>query len=327
MEHTMISKNLIFRNLTNCLDDTSFLPLQGKRRGKVRDTYDLGNRLLLITTDRQSAFDRILATIPFKGQVLNQVSAFWFETTSDIVNNHLVSLPDPNVTIARKCAVFPIEFVVRGYLTGSTDTAAWTQYSKGVRNFCGNILPDGMVKNQKFVQPILTPTTKSDKHDESISADEIVSRGIIDESTWNKLASVAFALFKKGTEIAAKNGLILVDTKYELGIDDQGAITLVDEIHTPDSSRYWVAASYQERLGQKREPENIDKEFLRLWFRDNCDPYNDQELPKAPDDLIVELSSRYIRLYEMITGKEFTIDTDEPVRDRMIRNLKAEKII
>jgi phosphoribosylaminoimidazole-succinocarboxamide synthase len=322
----MITRDRIAQNLNNCLDDTSFLPLPGRRKGKVRDTYDLGNRLLLVTTDRQSAFDRILAAIPFKGQVLNQVSGFWFESTRDIVANHLISIPDPNVTLAKKCSVLPIEFVVRGYLTGSTDTSAWTLYSKGSRTICGNRLPDGMKKNQKFDRPILTPTTKSDKHDESISAEEIVERGIIEATQWKKLETIVFALFDRGTEIAAKNGLILVDTKYELGIDEQGEITLIDEIHTPDSSRYWIEATYAEHFAGQQEPENIDKEFLRLWFRDHCDPYNDPVLPKAPDELIVELSSRYIRLYEMITGQRFTVDTSETVAKRMLRNLKAAGI-
>ncbi len=323
----MISKQVISKNLKNCLDDTGFLSIPGKKKGKVRDSYDLGDKILLITTDRQSAFDRVLANIPFKGQVLNQVSAFWFENTKHIVQNHVVSIPDPNVTIAKKCTVFPIEFVVRGYLTGSTDTSAWTLYKNGNRNICGNKLPDGMVKNQKFAKPILTPTTKSDAHDESISAEEIVSRGIIDAATWKKLESIAFGLFNYGTEVAAKNGLILVDTKYELGIDANGEIMLIDEIHTPDSSRYWIEGSYPERFASGKEPENIDKEFLRLWFRDHCDPYKDKVLPEAPEELVTELSSRYIQLYEMITGKQFEIDTSVDIKDRMKANLTKAGII
>lgn len=323
----MIDRNIIIQNLSNCLNSTEFLALPARRQGKVRDTYDLGDRILLVTTDRQSAFDRILASIPFKGQVLNQVSAFWFENTRDIVPNHLISTPDPNVTLAGKCKVLPIEFVVRGYLTGSTDTSAWTLYNKGYRTICGNTLPDGMVKNQKFDKPILTPTTKSDAHDESISAEEIVSRNIIDKKTWSRAEEIVFGLFERGTEIAAKNGLILVDTKYELGIDSNGDMVLIDEIHTPDSSRYWISATYADRFAGALEPENIDKEFLRLWFRDHCDPYNDKILPKAPEDLIIELSSRYIRLFEMITGRDFTVNTTEPVAERMARNLRTAGII
>lgn len=318
-----MDKETIERNLHNCLDDSSFLNLPGFRQGKVRDSFDLGDRLLLVTTDRQSAFDRILAQVPFKGQVLNQVSAFWFEKTAHIVRNHVLSIPDPNVLIAKKCRVFPIEFVVRGYLTGSTDTSAWTLYAKGERSICGNRLPDGMVKNQKFEKPILTPTTKSEAHDESISAEEIVRRGIIDGETWRRLEEIVFKLFDYGTELASRNGLILVDTKYELGVDEQGEIVLIDEIHTPDSSRYWIKDSYKERMQKGLEPENIDKEFLRLWFREHCDPYKDEKLPQAPRELVTELSLRYIRLYEMITGKEFETDESMPVKERIRKNLSS----
>jgi phosphoribosylaminoimidazole-succinocarboxamide synthase len=318
----MFSRETIRQNLNRCLDDTSFLKLPGRKQGKVRDTYDLGDTLMLITTDRQSAFDRVLANIPFKGAVLNQVSGFWFENTEHIVKNQVVSIPDPNVTIAKKCEVFPVEFVVRGYITGSTDTAAWTQYAKGVRNICGNTLPDGMLKNQKFKKPILTPTTKAEWHDESISADEIVSRGIIVEKTWKKLEAIVFRLFEFGTKTAEQHGLILVDTKYELGTDSKGNILLIDEVHTPDSSRYWIRESYEERLRKGLEPENIDKEFLRLWFRQHCDPYNDKVLPPAPDDLVIELSARYMQLYEMITGKTFSVDLSIPVQERLKKNLR-----
>jgi len=317
----MISREIIRSNLDNCLADTSFLDLPNLRKGKVRDSFDLGDKLVLITTDRQSAFDRILAEVPFKGQVLNQVSAFWFENTRDIVPNHVIDVPDPNVTIGKKCTVFPIEFVVRGYITGSTSTSAWTQYSKGVRTICGNVLPDGMVKNQKFEKPILTPTTKAEEHDESISAQEVVERGIIDKATWDRLVDIVFRLFARGSGIAARNGLILVDTKYELGTDASGRITLIDEIHTPDSSRYWLADSYPQRFAEGKEPENIDKEFLRLWFTQHCDPYNDPTLPQAPAELVTELSSRYIRLYEMITGRDFAVDTGLPIEERLRKNL------
>ena len=318
----MISTDVIEKHLFDCLDDTSFLPLPNRKKGKVRDTYDLGDKLLLVTTDRQSAFDRILASIPFKGQVLNQVSAFWFTQTRDIVPNQMVEAPDPNATLAKKCAVLPIEFVVRGYLTGSTDTSAWMQYSKGVRNLCGNKLPDKMVKNQKFERPILTPTTKSDLHDESISPAEIITRGLVDPALWEQCESVVFKLFERGTRIAASNGLILVDTKYELGTDENGGLMLIDEIHTPDSSRYWIGETFESRLQSGQEPENIDKEFLRLWFKDHCDPYKDKVLPPAPQELVVELSSRYIKLYEMITGKHFEVDTSISIKDRLSRNLR-----
>jgi len=317
----MIPKDLIRQHLATCLADSSFLKIPGMRKGKVRDSYDFGGTTMLITTDRQSAFDRILAHVPFKGQVLNQVSEFWFEKTRDIVRNHVIEVPDPNVTVAKKCAVLPVEFVVRGYLTGSTDTSAWMQYAKGSRNICGNILDDGMVKNEKFKRPILTPTTKSDVHDESISAAEIVDRGIIEAGLWRECEDVAFKLFDRGTKIAAEHGLILVDTKYEMGIDEDGKLCLIDEVHTPDSSRYWIAKTYKQRFDNRQEPENIDKEFLRLWFKDHCDPYNDKQLPEAPEDLVVELSHRYSTLYEMITGQTFEVDLSVSIQDRMKTNL------
>ncbi len=323
----MVSRESIRRNCGNCLDDTSFLGIAGRKQGKVRDTYDLGDRIMLITTDRQSAFDRVLANIPFKGAVLNQVSGFWFDHTGDIVGNQVLSIPDPNITIAKRCRVFPIEFVVRNYLTGSTDTSAWTQYSRGAREICGNLLPDDMVKNQKFSRPLLTPTTKAEKHDESISAAEVTRRGIVDRETWSRLETIVFNLFEYGTRIAAANGLILVDTKYELGLDENGEILLIDEVHTPDSSRYWLKESYEERFNAGKEPENIDKEFLRLWFRDHCDPYKDAVLPPAPEELVIELASRYIKLYEMITGKAFAVQEDVPVKERITKNLKKAGIL
>lgn len=319
----MIAKEVITEHLDNCLEDTSFLDLPGLRKGKVRDSYQRDDRLILITTDRQSAFDRQLALVPFKGQVLNQVSEFWFNTTRDIVQNHVIAVPDPNVTVAKKVPVLPIEFVVRGYLTGSTDTAAWTLYANGERTICGNTLPDGMSKNQQFDSPIITPTTKAETHDESISAEEIVARGILDEDTWHTASRIALSLFARGTEIAAQHGLILVDTKYEFGRDDEGNLVLVDEIHTPDSSRYWLADTYQRRIAEGKEPDNIDKEFLRIWFREHCDPYNDETLPAAPAELITELSSRYIQLYEMITGRSFEPHSDEAIPQRIARNIAA----
>ena len=316
----MVSRDKIRQNLDKCLTDTSKLGLPGRIEGKVRDIYDLGDRLVLITTDRQSAFDRVLAQVPFKGQVLNLVSAWWFEQTADIVPNHVINVPDPSATLARKCRPFPVEFVVRGYLTGSTSTSAWTLYDKGERNICGNVLPDGMRKNQRFPEPIITPTTKSDEHDESITPQGIVEQGLMSEENWNRASSIALALFKRGVETAAENGLILVDTKYEMGTDEDGNIVLIDEIHTPDSSRYWLAETYQQRFEAGEKPESIDKEFLRLWFRERCDPYGDEELPTPPDDLVVELSSRYIRLYEMITGQEFQPAVGDPM-ERLGKNL------
>lgn len=312
----------IIAALPFCLTETNF-SFGKKYKGKVRDTYDLGDKLILVTTDRQSAFDRLLASVPYKGQVLNLTSVWWFNNTQSIVPNHLIAVPDPNVVIAKKCKVFPIEFVVRGYISGTTSTSLWTQYQKGIREYCGLSFPEGLKKNQKLPEPILTPTTKETEHDRPISPEEIVSEGWMTQEDWDEASALALQLFQHGMNVAAKHGLILVDTKYEFGRDDEGRIILVDEIHTPDSSRYWLSASYQERFDASKEPENIDKEFLRLWFVDHCDPYNDKFLPQAPDELIVTLASRYIQLYEMITKEQFVYEeTPGPVNQRIMSNIE-----
>lgn len=291
------------------------------RNGKVRDQYDFvgndnagnekANLVALVTTDRQSAFDRVLAAIPFKGAVLNQTAAWWFENTRHIIPNHVVSVPHPNVTIARRCKPFPVEFVVRGYITGSTDTSLWKNYSKGVRNYCGIDFPEGLEKNQKLDVNVLTPTTKEDAGDRPIAPKDVVAEGLMSQADWDTCAKAAMSLFEYGQKVAGDNGLILVDTKYEFGRDDDGTIRLIDEVHTPDSSRYWLSTSYKARTSKGEEPENIDKEFLRLWFRDNCDPYDkSKELPGAPADLVDELSRRYIMLYELITGQSFDFSAE-----------------
>ena len=312
----------IRQELGNCLIETN-LSQGEKSEGKVRDRYDLGDRIVLITTDRQSAFDRVLAAIPFKGQVLNMTSAWWFEQTRHIVPNQVSSIPDPNVTIAKKCTVFPIEFVVRGYITGTTNTSLWTVYQSGQRRYCGIDLPDGLVKNQKLPTNYLTPTTKAEDHDRPISPDEIVSENWMTADDWEQCSRIAQELFAFGQAEAAERGLILVDTKYEMGRDETGEILLIDEIHTPDSSRYWTADSYQQRMREGREPDNVDKEFLRLWFTENCNPYEDEVLPPAPDDLVIELSRRYIYLYETITGRSFEFpEADQPIEARLESNLE-----
>lgn len=280
------------------------------RRGKVRDQYEFVSggeeMVVLVTTDRQSAFDRVLAAIPFKGAVLNMTSAWWFEQTKGIVDNHVVSVPHPNVTIARKCAPFPVEFVVRGYITGSTSTSLWKNYDNGVREYCGISFPEGMKKNEKLERNVLTPTTKDVKGDRPISPAEILKEGLMSKADWEYCAGKAAELFEFGQKVAKEHGLILVDTKYEFGRDENGVIRLIDEIHTPDSSRYWLATSYEARLAKGEEPENVDKEFLRLWFSDNCDPYEKAKaLPAAPAELVDELSRKYIMLYELITGQAF----------------------
>jgi phosphoribosylaminoimidazole-succinocarboxamide synthase len=230
-------------------------------------------------------------------------------------------VPDPNVVVGQKCEVFPFEVIVRGYLTGSTSTSVWTSYQKGVREFCGNKLPEGMVKNQKFSQPLITPTTKFEHHDRNISKNDILAEHFATAEEWDYLSGKALELFKFGSEVARNNGLILVDTKYEFGKTADGQILLIDEIHTPDSSRYWLAETYQARIAEGHEPDNIDKEFLRLWFKEHCDPYADAELPEAPRELVVELAARYIKLYEMITGEDFKI-YEGNVKNRIEENLK-----
>ncbi|XP_058096970.1 phosphoribosylaminoimidazole-succinocarboxamide synthase, chloroplastic isoform X1 [Magnolia sinica] len=313
-------------SLSNTLSET-YLDLtvphiKSKTRGKVRDVYDCGDYLVLVTTDRQSAFDRILASIPFKGQVLNETSLWWFDRTQHITPNAVVSTPDKNVTIARKCSVFPVEFVVRGFVTGSTDTSLWTVYNKGVRHYCGNILPDGMAKNQKLPVNILTPTTKAADHDVPISPNEIVERGLMTQAEYDEASSKALSLFQYGQRVALEHGLILVDTKYEFGKGPDGTLLLLDEVHTPDSSRYWIAHSYEEHFWNGLEPENVDKEFLRLWFKDHCNPYEDEVLPDAPEELVCELAWRYIFLFETITKSKFEMPgTQEPIHDRISRNV------
>ena len=303
-----MDRTVLMNAIPRCLVETN-LALPAKYPGKVRDTYDLGDeRLLLITTDRQSGFDRMLGAIPFKGQVLNRTSLYWFEQTRSIVNNHVLSSPHANALIARKCKVLPIEFVVRGFLTGSTDTAIWTQYAAGKRTYCGNVLPEGMRKNQPLQRNIVTPTTKEKEHDRPITAEEIITEGWLTAEQWEFTSAKALELFAFGQKLAAGRGLMLVDTKYEFGVTDDGEVLLIDEVHTPDSSRYWIADSYGERLAAGHEPDMIDKEFFRLWFRERCDPYKDAVLPVPPDDLIAELAARYIQLFERITGSTFVPD-------------------
>jgi phosphoribosylaminoimidazole-succinocarboxamide synthase len=306
-----VTREQLVEAIPQCLTKVELTPGEGAKHyvGKVRDTFDLGDgRMLLITTDRQSGFDRMLGAIPYKGQVLNRTSLYWFAKTKQIIGNHVIASPHVNALVAKKCRVLPIEFVVRGYMTGSTDTSIWTQYASGVRNFCGHALPEGMKKNEPLTANLVTPTTKEATHDRPITAEEIVAEGWMTQAEWDFSAAKALELFAFGQKLAAERGLILVDTKYEFGVDEAGEILLIDEIHTPDSSRYWLADSYAERVAAGKEPDMIDKEFFRLWFRERCDPYKDAELPTPPDELIAELASRYILLFEKITGEEFVPD-------------------
>jgi len=275
-------------------------------RGKVRDIYDQGDALSIVTTDRLSAFDRIICEVPSKGAALNKISAWWFEKTAGIIPNHVISVSAPNVMIVKKCRTIPLEIVVRGYITGTTDTSMWVKYQKGEREFGGLTLPEGMKKNQQLPRPLLTPTTKEQGHDRPITEQQIISEGILTENQWQYLSGKAIELYTYGVSVARERGLILVDTKYEFGFDKDGNILLIDEIHTPDSSRYWKADSYESRLAQGLEPENFDKEFIRLWIKEHFDPYGNDPLPPIPAELVRELSSRYATIYSMLTGKDAT---------------------
>ena len=319
--------DIIKKHINDVLTETNFDWLGEKKVGKVRDVYEQKDKLILITTDRYSAFDRNLALIPFKGEILTRVSRFWFEQTKDIIPNHILDYPDPNVVIGKKCKVLPIEMVVRGYITGVTGTALWVLYKNGQRDFGDFILPDGMQKNQKLDQPVITPTTKFEAHDRPLNSKIILEEKILTPEIWQKVSELALKLFAHGQEVALKKGLILVDTKYEFGLDENEQLTLIDEIHTPDSSRYWQANSYEDRTKQGLEPENFDKEFLRLWFKENCDPYNDEKLPAAPVEMVAELSRRYIQIYEQITGKKFTHDFSQPILERITNNLRPVRTI
>ena len=307
------------------LRETNFDFLGEKKTGKVRDIYIQPERLILVTTDRHSSFDRIIAHIPWKGQVLNQISAWWFDATKDIVPNHVLAVPDPNVTVGKKMKMVPVEAVMRGYLTGVTDTAIWTRYSAGQREFGDLKLPDGMKKNEKLPHPVFDPTTKEEGHDRAISPAQMVEEGLITQELFDEVQKTALALFARGQEIAAKRGLILVDTKYEFGTDEKGGLVLIDEIHTPDSSRYWQAEGYEEGMAKGEQPKSFDKEFLRLWFKENCDPYKDEVLPEAPAEMVEELSRRYIQIYEQITGDTFKIETGD-IEKRIENNLKKYTI-
>ena len=297
----MLTHNELLAAIPDALDGVD-VPGWGERtRGKVRDTYTRGGLRGLVTTDRISAFDRVLGLIPYKGQVLNQLSLWWFEQTRDVVNNHVVAAPDPNVTIAREAQTLPVEMVVRGYLTGVTSTSMWTMYQAGERAPYGVPLPDGMHKNDVLPQPVITPTTKAAEggHDQPLTRAEIVN-GILPEALWSEVEAAALAIFARGQEVARRGGLILVDTKYEFGLID-GRLTLIDEIHTPDSSRYWIADTVTPGV----EPENLDKEFLRKWFA--AQGYRgDGTPPTMPPDFIAQVASRYIDAYERLTGRPFT---------------------
>jgi phosphoribosylaminoimidazole-succinocarboxamide synthase len=306
--------------IDNCLENATFTELPGHQPGKVRESYNLPDgRRVMIATDRQSAFDKVLTAVPFKGQVLNQTAMFWFDKTKDICPSHVIEAPDPNIVIARRLDMLKIEMIVRDYMTGSTETSIWPMYERGERVLYGHKFPEGLIKNQKLPGTILTPTTKASmgEHDAPITAEEIVEQGLLSQKQWDKLAELSLAIFARGREISEKNGLILVDTKYEFGLDPDGQIIIADEIHTPDSSRFWIKDSYDERLKAGKEPDSLDKEFLRLWIKERCDPYN-ETIPDIPAETLIEFSNKYIKLYEQVTGEKFVKpDTSENIRTRI----------
>ncbi len=269
-------------------------------KGKVRDIYDLGDKLALLASDRHSSFDRIIAEVPGKGKILNLMSKFWFENTEDIIPNHALEYPDEKTLIAKKCKVIPIEIIVRGYITGITSTSLWTNYKNGQRDFGDFKLGEGLKKNQKLQEPLVTPSTKSNSGDENISFKEIIEREIIGAALAAQIKDIALKLFQRGQDIAKAKGWILVDTKYEFGLDENNKLTLIDEIHTPDSSRFWRLATYADRFSKGEEPEAFDKEFLRIWFKENCDPYKDEVLPPAPQELVQKLAKKYGEIFEGI---------------------------
>lgn len=287
-----------------------------KFSGKVRDYYIVDGKRILITTDRISAFDVILGYIPYKGAVLNLLSTFWFEKTKDIVENHLVSVPDPNVMIVKNAKPIPIEMVVRGYITGVTGTSIWGSYEKGERIIYGIKFPEGLRKNQKLPKPVITPTTKAEiGHDERLTEKEIFGRRIVTPALWKQMKQASLNLFEYGTKVCRKAGIILVDTKYEFGLYN-GKLMLIDEIHTPDSSRFWIKKTYLKRFNKGLEPENFDKEFLRIWYVEHGykgDPSTSSgqvvKPPKMPESLQKAVSQRYITIYEKITGKKFKLSS------------------
>ena len=308
------------------LEDATIPELPNHYRGKVRDNYDLPDgRRIIIASDRLSAFDRNLAAIPLKGQVLTQTAKFWFEATADICSNHVIEYPDPNVLIGRKLTILPVEIVVRDYLAGTTGTSILSLYKAGQREMYGIRLADGMRDNEKLPETIITPTSKAfhGGHDEPLTPAEIVGQGLLSEEQWTTVSDYALALFAKGRAMARERGLILVDTKYEFGIDESGTIMIADEIHTPDSSRYWFAESYQGRFEAGERPESFDKDFVRTWVVARCDPYKD-EIPEIPQDVVLETSRVYIDAFERITGQTFALpDPNVPVLERVRGNLRA----
>jgi phosphoribosylaminoimidazole-succinocarboxamide synthase len=317
----LVPDDVLWAQLARVLDRIDLSGLGEHHAGKVRDSYSRGGQRILVVSDRLSAFDVVLGTIPFKGQVLNQLAAYWFEETKHLAPNHLIDVPDPNVTRAVECRPLAVEMVVRAYLTGVTTTSIWKHYEAGARRYAGHALPDGMRKNQLLPRPLVTPSTKAEKggHDETVSREQLVERGLVDAKTFDALAAMCLRMFAFGQDRARARGLILVDTKYELGHAPDGRILFIDEIHTPDSSRYWYADDYEARVTRGEEPRSLDKEYVRRHFA--AMGYTGEGTPPPiPDDVRVEAARRYIEAYETVTGRAFVADTEDPL-PRIRRNL------
>jgi phosphoribosylaminoimidazole-succinocarboxamide synthase len=304
------------------LERTDFAGLGRREEGKVRDSYIDEKKRTIVVTDRVSCFDVVVGTIPLKGQVLNQLAAFWFEKTRRVAPNHLISVPDPNVSLVRELSVLPVEFVMRGYLTGVTSTSLWTAYERGDATYCGHLLPKGLRKHERLPEPLLTPTTKARKgdHDEPVSRAEVIERGLVSEALYDRAAKLAANLFRAGQEWAESRGLILADTKYELGLDEAGTLVVADEIHTPDSSRYWYADGYERALAEGGDPKALDKEYVRRWLVSERGYRGEGVPPPLPDEVRCEAARRYIEAYERVTGQGFAADA-EPPEPRIRRNL------
>lgn len=313
---------IIKKQLNLTLKETNLISLGELYRGKVRDNYIKDDKRVIVATDRLSAFDRVITTIPFKGQMLNQVSSFWFEETKTIFKNHIIDVPDPNVSVVHQCDTLPVEIIVRSYLTGSM----WRDYSKG-KPTSGIMPPKGMKKNQKFEEVIITPSTKAETgHDIYLSKEEILRQGMVEEEIYNQMESAALKLFNYGQKLCEKNGLILVDTKYEFGLKE-GELMVIDEIHTQDSSRFWILDTYNERFEAGDNPDILDKEIFRGWLMDtypeifpNIKP--EEDIPPISEDIKIELAKRYMRSYQKITGLEFKPEVAD-VNQRIYENLKA----
>lgn len=309
--------------LPHVLAEATIPELPKHYRGKVRDCYDMpDDTRIIITSDRISAFDRILTTIPLKGQALTQMAKYWFEQTADICPNHVVSYPDPNIVVGKHLTIMPVEIVVRDYMTGTTGTSIWPIYKSGKREMYGITFPEGLRENQKLPETIITPTSKAFDagHDEPLSAANIVLQKLLTQEQWDQVSSYALKLFARGREIAAQRGLILVDTKYEFGFDKDGNIILADEIHTPDSSRYWFLESYSERFAKNEKPESFDKDFIRNWVNARCNPYED-DIPAIPDEVRIKAAEVYIRAFEKITATPFEFPEVENALERIKKSI------